>query len=392
MLASNLNGKTGIYWTGNFLTRQQIKEIKGLMEKAQFALKNYGSDDPRYIEILRRIKQKNRRGVESVTTGIGNGISQEKFMELWGNRSMRELADVHPYETRLQEIMPPENHFPYVTKVKGENTRYNFAGPKTDYYGRQAGNDVYISLHPDNAHGINPYDTPIDGFDACALMHDCMYSCPFATSEHISICDELVRSCWESDASGTFGQKVKSSSSGAAFRLKGLVDSSGGFSSSHERNKNGKYESQELLELEKLREWGRGQLQREIERASQTFNPEDPEPLLFNEEAINEKFPDFVTMGKKLGMEDGVVEELYHLYGEDMAALSQLLRVFYYEYDDQKKTFKARSGSVPAPDSIVGGSRKRRRTKRRRTKRRRTKRRRTKKRRTQKRRRRTRKM
>lgn len=263
--------------------------------------------------------------------------NEDDFLEFkrnWESRDKRDLETfpIHEFETKLYEtgIIPKERHFSTTLSSGANENKYNYVGPGTHFIARYQGSDTYRATRTDEAPlvGRSPYDLPIDDIDWCACIHDLVYTNPLSSPDDITSADRMLRGCWDKYSGESKYQKILTKSSGAAFKSKNFFEQrlgkEGTFSSAKKRDKD---ETPELNMLEKLRGEGRALLQGIITRPGR-----DPKrPITFN---LPESMQvDLSHIGEIL---DVPVLELFKLYGGDIIAFSQLLRILFYVYDHNK--------------------------------------------------------
>jgi len=331
---------------------------------------------------------KYRGGIYYVGDYTENEDDFYDFQRKWYNRDKRDLATnaTLPYEKELYEkkIIKEEKHLG--TKLKSRNEdKYNFFGPGTHFIPRYQGDETYQQTRSENAPliGKPPYDLPIDHLDWCACMHDLIYTDPLSLPKDITFSDQKLRECWKmvKHKENAYKQGLVGVSS-SSFSLKSFSEKrlgkEGTFSAAKQRDGG---ESRELNELESLRNDARSVLQSIITSEDRVKK----QPITINlSEEMNDKI---ISMGMEMNVP---ASDLFKLYGSDIIAFSQLLRILFYVYDHEQKKLKARQNKAEKSlkegveldmpllsqySSVVGGgnmknkNKKRTKIKRRRTKR-----------------------
>ena len=77
-------------------------------------------------------------------------------------------------------------------------SKYNFAGPGTEYAARMKGSDFYENLMKEAGRkvvGTKPYDKPINKLDTCALAHDRVYNSKNTSGAQVQQADRVFQNC-----------------------------------------------------------------------------------------------------------------------------------------------------------------------------------------------------
>ena len=78
------------------------------------------------------------------------------------------------------------------------SSKYNFAGPGTEFRARMKGSDFYEKLMKDAGRkvvGTKPYNKPYDAIDGCGIIHDKVYARPDATAAEVQKADREFQKC-----------------------------------------------------------------------------------------------------------------------------------------------------------------------------------------------------
>lgn len=110
-------------------------------------------------------------------------------------------------------------------------SKYNFAGPGTEYAARMKGSDFYEKMMKDAGRtpiGTKPYNKPINKLDACAKIHDKVYNNKNATAAEVKEADRVFQKCASKvKASDGISQKLLSVAARAGFEGKIALESVG---------------------------------------------------------------------------------------------------------------------------------------------------------------------
>lgn len=110
-------------------------------------------------------------------------------------------------------------------------SKYNFAGPGTEYAARMKGSDFYEKMMKDAGRkviGTKPYNKPINKLDACAKIHDKVYNNKNATAAQVKEADRVFQKCASKvKASDGLSQKLLSVAARAGFEGKIALESAG---------------------------------------------------------------------------------------------------------------------------------------------------------------------
>tara|TARA_R110000765_G_scaffold223057_2_gene327195 strand:- start:2242 stop:2844 length:603 start_codon:yes stop_codon:yes gene_type:complete len=110
-------------------------------------------------------------------------------------------------------------------------SKYNYAGPGTEYRARMKGSDFYEKMMNDAGRklvGTKPYNKAINKLDACAKIHDKVYSNPKATAAQVKEADRVFQKCSSKvKVSDGIEQKLLSVAGRAGFEGKIALESVG---------------------------------------------------------------------------------------------------------------------------------------------------------------------
>lgn len=335
---------------------------------------------------------KYRGGIYYVGDYMENEDDFREFKGRWRDRDKRDLtlSPIDPYEQELYEtkIIKEEQHLGRKVTRRGIEDKYNFFGPGTHFISRYQGDETYKQTRSVNAPliGRQPYDEPIDDLDWCACMHDLIYTDPLSLPRDITLSDQKLRDCWERVKHTTtiFLRSLVGMSS-SSFSAKNYCEQrlgkEGTWSAAKQRDED---ESRELNELESLRNEARQHLQSII---GQNRVKKQPITINLSEETLQGMQDRIISMGLEMNVP---ARDLFELYGSDIIAFSQLLRILFYVYDNEKDKLKERKNkadnslkegkeldmpllsqysSVVAVGTMKNKNKKRKKIKRRRTKR-----------------------
>jgi len=164
----------------------------------------------------------------------------EKKVSTIGKKAVDKLKglgkkETHNHPTKKEEVEKEVDVFSgEEAKKRGPErhltSKYNFAGPGTEYAARMKGSAFYEKMMNDAGRklvGTKPYNKPINKLDGCAKIHDKVYNNKKATASMVKDADRAFQSCVKKKGAKGVEEKLLSIAARAGFEGKIALESVG---------------------------------------------------------------------------------------------------------------------------------------------------------------------